>query len=189
MEYSIDHPTEESVKMFIRAHDDLFQKQLVSVGRELYVTPVENASCEFELEPIQRPDNVSKSSFPTSPLKLGFHRDSLTYFVSRALQSMNVSEKARFSFQYESKLLLIELHLISFDLKEDVFQWPKEDRLSFCMALKNFGNDLFKEKNFMWAFHHYHRSLLFYTSASDDVDEKLKDLKKKSFFAIISYFF
>ena len=179
MEDLVDHQPEESVKMFIRAHDDLFQKQLVIAGRDLYVTPVEGSVCEYELELVQAPGSISKSNFPESPLKLGFHPNLLTYFVSRALQSMNASEKAKFSFQYESELLLIELHLISFDEKNDIFEWTNEDKLHFSVALKNYGNELYKEKNFVWAFHHYHRSLLFFSSASDDVDEKVKDLKSQ----------
>ena len=179
MEPSADNHRNESVQMFIRAHDDLFQKQLISEGGDLYVTPVESCSCEFEFELIQGPENVFKSNFPQSPLILGFHPNLLTYFISRALQSMNISEKARFSFQYESELLTVDIRLISFDKKDDLYLWPTEEKQNFCIALKNFGNELFKEKRFVWAFHHYQRALLFFSCSSDDVQDKVKDLKSQ----------
>ena len=158
---------------FLRAHDDLFQKQIITSGSKDYLTPVEGSTCEFTLENLIDENNCA---FPSSPLQVGFHNSFPSYLLSRALQTMTLNEKSRFSAQYGREWISFEVWLLSFEEKPEVYTWTKEHKLDMCHSLKKLGGDLFKKNDYLWSFHNYQRSLVF-LSFTKDSDDEMMDLK------------
>lgn len=158
---------------FVRAHDDLFQKQIISPGTTLYATPVDSCTCEFTLTKIENVDGIV---FPASPVTIGIHDSFPSYIVSRTLQSMTLNEKSKFMFQYEGRVSSFELLLTNFDDKDEMYTWDQNSKLDMCYKLKAVGTELFKKQNNFWAWHNYNRALMFLTFA-DKRDESLQETK------------
>ena len=172
----VENSDSDKFQGFIRAHDDLFQKQVVTPGLSPYVTPVDNSECVFTCTVADIGENMTPIVFPKSPIRIGFHTSFPSYVISRALQTMTLNEKSKYKIQIDGNVIAFDLVLLDFEEKDEVYKWGREERLDVCYKLKSLATELFKKSEFFWAHHNYHRSLIF-LALSDEKDGSLIETK------------